>query len=274
MTALCSKGCGRRATRRGWCNAHYQQQWTRLRAYGRRESAYTDAEPVRMHIKQLQAAGIGLRRISELSGVNRKTLQWITTGRSERNSPPSSKVTSVNAEKILAVPLPDRPHQLTAGHQLVPALGTVRRLRALVRFGYTRSHLAARLDMHPYNVTRLFRNTDGQVFADTARRVEELFNELQLTPGPSVRAVHEGTRRRWAPPFAWDEFAIDDAEARPVRADSDGGKAGAEALDARRARVAELTALGWSATRIAEHLRISSRQVVRDRAALSEAEAS
>lgn len=33
--ALCSKGCGRRVVRRGWCSSHYNQQRDRMIAYGR-----------------------------------------------------------------------------------------------------------------------------------------------------------------------------------------------------------------------------------------------
>lgn len=267
MTALCSKGCGRKATRRGWCNSHYMQQRERQIAYGRWEVVYVDAEPVRLHIRALQAAGLGSRRIAELAGVNRKTIQWITTGRSERGAGPANKVTAVNAKKILAVSLPATPHQAASDHQPVPAVGTVRRMQALVRFGYTHSYLAERLGITPANATHLFRGDTRHVLADTARKVERLFGELEVTPGPSERARNEGRRRRWPLPFAWDEDSIDDPAAAPVRADSVDRK-DAEAITERQARVAELTRAGYSARQIADRLRVADRTVTRDRAAI------
>lgn len=206
--------CDRKPVRRGMCGSHYEQYRTQQQAYGRWESVYVDAEPARLHIKGLRANGMGLRRIAELAGVNRKTLQWITTGRSERGSGPSHQVTRANAEKILAVEITAR----AADHQHVIAVGSVRRLQALVAFGYPRSHLARRLGITPSNATRLFDDSTSHVLARTADAVEKLFAELQLTPGPSNRARNEGRLRGWPPPLAWDEDTIDDPAAAPDRA--------------------------------------------------------
>lgn len=203
--------CDRKPVRRGMCGAHYEQYRTRQQAYGRWESVYVDAEPARLHIKELQASGMGLRRIAELAGVNRKTLQWITTGRSERGSGPSRQVTRANAEKILAVEITAR----AADHQHVSAVGTVRRLQALVASGYSRSRLAERLGIQASNATHLFDASTHAVLARTARAVEALFAELQLIPGPSSRARNEGRRRGWPLPMSWDEDSIDDPAARP-----------------------------------------------------------
>ena len=210
---LCAKGCGRRATRRQLCHSHYEQHRTRQKAYGRWEVVYVDAEPARMHIKELQAAGLGLRRIAELAGVNRKTLQWITTGRSERGSGPSFQVHRDNAAKVLAVEVPDTAHESAADHQLVPAIGTVRRLQALVANGHPRSALAALLGIAPGNATRLFDAATERITAATARKVDGLFNELETTPGHSSRARNEGARNGWPLPLEWDADTLDDPAA-------------------------------------------------------------
>lgn len=263
----CSKGCGRQATRRGMCGAHYNQQRERQIAYGRWQTVYTDAEPARQHIKKLQAAGVGLRRIEQLAGVNRKTLQWIMNGRTERGTAPCQKITTANAERILAVPVPDVVHRVVAQHQCVPAIGTVRRLQALVRFGYTRRYLAQRLGISDQNATHLFRTSTKLVIAETAVKVERLFAELQLVQGPSVRAANEGRKRRWPLPFDWDEETIDNPAATPQRHLPSEGRRTDEATAQRRERVAELTKAGWSARCIAQHLRINERTVQRDRMA-------
>ena len=213
---LCSKGCGRPATRRGWCASHYMQQRDRQIASGRWRVVYTEAEPVRLHIKELNAAGLGLRRISELAGVNRKTLQWIVGGRSERSAPPSHKMLQDNADRILAVSIPTAVHDHgVANHQPVLALGTRRRLQALVAFGYPRSYLADRIGMLPSNASRLFNDDNTHVLAVTARKIADLFDELSATPGPSSRARNDAARRGWAVPMAWDDDALDDPAGLP-----------------------------------------------------------
>lgn len=212
----CSKGCGRPATRRGWCSSHYSQQRERQIAYGRWQLLYTEAEPVRLHIKELAAAGLGLRTISQLSGVNRSILECIVNGRTDRGTPPSYRVLRANADRILAIPVPTSGHHRhVAAHRLVPALGTRRRLQALVAFGYLRRQLAERLGMDPSNLGRLFREDTTHVVALTARNIAALFEQLSAQPGPSERARNEGARRGWAVPMAWDDDAIDDPTATP-----------------------------------------------------------
>lgn len=209
--ACAEPDCDRLRSRRGLCNVHYQAAAGRQKALGRWRTVYVDAEPVRLHLKELQAAGLGLRRIAELAGVNRKTLQWITTGRSERGSAPSFQVHRDNADKILAVAVPDSAHAAAADRQLVSALGTVRRLQALAAAGHPRGALADRLGIAPGNATRLFADTTIRVTAATARKVAALFEELKTTPGPSARAVNDGRRNHWPLPADLDLAAIDRA---------------------------------------------------------------
>lgn len=212
---LCSKGCGRRAQRRGWCASHYNQQRDRLIAYGRWESVYTDAAPARAHVLQLRAAGMGSRRISELSSVNRSQIETLLNGRPERGTGPSRKVHRDLAAKLLAVPVPEAPHRGVAARARIPAVGTTRRLQALVAFGWSQSYLCARLGITDSNGTCLFTGKRTSVTAATARKVEALFAELQLTPGTNQRARTRGLRRGWAPPLAWDDDTIDDPAAVP-----------------------------------------------------------
>lgn len=255
-TRLCSKGCGRPATRRGWCSSHYMQQRDRQIAYGRWQVLYTEAEPVRLHIKELNAAGLGLRRISQLSGVNRKTLQWIVGGRSERGTPPSYKVLQDNADRLLAIPIPSSVrHQGVADHRPVAAVGTRRRLQALVAFGYPRCYLADRIGMLPSNFGRLLSDTNSQVLAITARKVVALFDELSATPGPSSRARKDAARRGWAVPMAWDDDTIDDPLATPDR--------GLEVMITFTEWYLELRELGYSDSEIAARAGIALESLLR-----------
>lgn len=207
--ACAEPDCDRLRSRRGLCNVHYQAAAALQKIRGSWEVVFVDAEPARLHVKELQAAGLGLRRIAELAGVNRKTLQWITTGRSERGSGPSFQVHRDNASKILAVEIPAVAHDSAASHQLVPARGTVCRLQALVAAGHPRSELAARLGVTPSNATRLFADSTARVTAATARKAAAVFEELRGTPGGSSRAVKDGLRNNWPPPAELDLEHID-----------------------------------------------------------------
>lgn len=211
----CSK-CDRPARSRGMCASHYQN----ARARFGWESTYIDAQPIREHILALKAAGIGHKRLSRLTGVSHNTIQIILTGRPERGTGPNKQVWRRTADKLMAVPIPEIPHHTVAAGVKVPALGTRRRLQALVAFGYSRSDLCRRLGIQVSNGHKLFLEDHDRVLASTARAVEALFNELQMTPGTSPRARNEGQRRGWPLPMAWDEDTIDDPSARADAGDS------------------------------------------------------
>ena len=202
----CQK-CGRDyyPLRRGYCNRCDAQRRAR---HGYRCS-YVDAAPVREHVQALREGGLGLKRIAELSGVNRKTLMTLVNGRSDRNTEPSKRVAASTARAVLAVEVPEVPHHGVAAGQLVDAIGTVRRAQALVAFGYPRCYIAGRLGIEPGNATKLFSPATLRVLASTARKMEALFVELQATPGPSQRARNDGIRNGWDVPLAWDDEELD-----------------------------------------------------------------
>lgn len=203
----CQK-CGRdyHPLRRGYCNRCDMQRRAR---HGYRCS-FVDAQPVREHVAVLTEAGIGLRRLAQISGVSRSTLTSLVAGRSERGTGPSKRLSEKTAAAILAVAVPAVPHDHSvAGHHLVDAIGTVRRAQAMVAFGYPRCVIARRIGVSPANATRLFDPATLRVTAETARKVAALFDELQATPGPSQRARNDGLRNGWEPPLAWDDDEID-----------------------------------------------------------------
>ncbi|WP_319456902.1 MULTISPECIES: hypothetical protein [unclassified Mycobacterium] len=191
------------------CHRCYQTWWTRRRAYGSFESLYVDAEPTRAHVRDLVAAGVGVRRIALLARVDRKAIQVLMNGRLDRGTPPSRRIARKTADAIAAVPVPGVVHQVVAGGTRVDAIGTIRRLQALVAFGYTRTYLAERIGWTVHNIGALLDVSRRQVNADTARKVEALFGELQATRGPSVRSTNEGRRKGWLLPIEWDDDELD-----------------------------------------------------------------
>lgn len=210
----CVKGCGRQAQRRGMCSSHYNTRRGRDIAYGRWQSSYVDAEPARQHALALRAAGMGRRRLAQLSGVSDSVIHVLINGRPERGTGPSRRIAADNARAILAVPMPGTAH-LAAGAR-VDITGTTRRMRALVAIGYTQSDLAGRIGITAPNSTNLF-SGEGQVLAATAMKVAALYDQLSMTSGPSQTARSRARKLRWHPPLAWDDDTIDDPNAQPER---------------------------------------------------------
>lgn len=231
----------------------------RMIAYGQWQP-FTDAAPVREHVRSLQAQGLGWQRIAELAGVAAPTVSSMLYGRAGR--PPTGKIRTATAQALLAFrpALDDLP--ATAP---VDAAGTRRRLRALAVNGWSAARLAARLGIDPTHLRRIIRG-DGKsrnVAVATARAVRDLYGELWDRPPPegthrekvaASRARNHARRQGWAPPLAWD--AIDDPDASPAQgweraagSRREHGTLAAEALD--------LIAMGVDPGRAAERLGVS-----------------
>ncbi|MEV6769934.1 hypothetical protein AB0N05_15035 [Nocardia sp. NPDC051030] len=260
---MCRCGCGGPGDfSRGMCAASYNQYRRRQIAYGRwRPRVPVDA--AREHVAALVAAGLRPAQVADLAGISRSTVFNIT-------DPDTGRIQSAVERAVLAVAVPERPADVTADNALVPILGASRRIQALVAHGYPQSHLARELGIDPAHTTmaalvgrpnRAAGATGQTLTAKRERAIRELFDRLQMTPGPSDRARDYGRRHGWPLPFEWDEDSIDRRDARPIRARWTPASTKAE----RREQVRTLTGLGLAASQIAEQLGVTKRAVQRDR---------
>lgn len=190
--------CTRRAQTAGLCKQHY---WAATRNV---PTGLVDAAPVRAHIKALADAGISGKRLGALIGSSQTSIWRI--GRQE-------KVLASTAAKIMAIQLPQRPFDIAADSAMTPVIGTRRRLQALQVAGYTTAYLASRLSVQRRAVVEIM--SQEYVTAKVAREVADLFDELQLIPGPNVVTRNRSLRKGWVPALAWDEDSIDDPAAKP-----------------------------------------------------------
>ncbi|GAA2798438.1 hypothetical protein [Saccharopolyspora taberi] len=182
------------------------------------DGPFVDAEPVRRHVRGLQAAGIGWRRVAELAGLSPSVLTRLLYG--GNNVPPSRRVRRATAERILAVQIDiDSP----AAGSLVDATGTRRRLQALVAIGWAQTWLAAELGLSSDEVGAIL-HTDRRVRGGTDRAVRALYEQWWDCPPPQETARQQAaashsrklaTSYGWAPPMAWDDAALDDPDAVP-----------------------------------------------------------
>jgi hypothetical protein len=201
----------------GWAVAQYND----ARDHAIRRGTWhpwTDAEPVRQHIAQLRACGMGLRAIATAAGIDRKRLQALTVGRTERGTGPQEKVRPALAAAVLKV---EPTLDTLAAKTPIDATGTRRRLQALVAVGWPQHHLAVELGMTPGNFGPTL--TREQVIVRTVRAVRAVYDRLWTadpteygaTPAGVTRARQHAAARRWAPVGAWDDDVIDDPAACP-----------------------------------------------------------
>lgn len=200
-------------------------------AYGRWEP-YTDAEPVRAHLRTLMDAGMGLKRIAEVSGISSGSLTKIVYGITNPDGshrPPARKVRHETARRLLDTRL-----DLADGAK-VDGTGTRRRLQALVALGYPQAYLQERIGHQ--NLNRVIHGGGaGKVYLATHKAVTALYDELSMRlPAPvgrkereaSTRARTIARRHGWLPPLAWDDELLDDPDATPAT----GGDPGEDGLD-------------------------------------------
>lgn len=241
----------------------YQRRVYRQKGYGTWQPL-VDAAPARAHIDALRAAGHSIPDIQKQANVSAATLARIlydgTNKRADRIRPEV-------AQRILAVPVRPAPVKATT---VIDATGTRRRLQALIFMGWTLTALGPRLGFHPRRLTDLMYSE--RVLASTARRIADGYRIVQ-TLDPVAHGVPErsakqsrnlAAREGWYGPLAWDD--IDDPKAKP----ESGGSVTSIAPKQRKvqadpARVARLTAMGWSAGQIAQEIGCHKRSVVRAR---------
>jgi plasmid maintenance system antidote protein VapI len=179
---------------------------------------FVDAEPVRLHLRNLQACSMGLRAVAAAAHVDRKRLQAVLNGRPERGTPPQNHIRPELAAAVLQV---EATLDTMAPSTVINAAGTRRRLQALVFAGWPQAHLASALGMSPGNFSTLVK-TD-RVIVRTARAVRDLYDRFWradplragVPSGSVTRAKNLATAHRWAPVGAWDDDTIDDPAALP-----------------------------------------------------------
>jgi hypothetical protein len=173
-----------------------------MTTYVRRQHRQQPTAVIREHLTWLLTQGMTRHAITADTGVSDRTLYSILNNA-------SPYVRGGTAAVLLAT----RPRAV-AETGLVPALGTIRRLKALVAYGYTTQDIADRTGLAARGVRYLIGcRQPRMVEIATRNAVADLFERLSATPGPSENARRTGRARRWAPPAAWTD--IDNPAARP-----------------------------------------------------------
>ncbi|MET8113741.1 hypothetical protein [Streptomyces prasinus] len=207
--------------------------------------------PVVEHIKKLHDEyGMSYALIARRASVSDATVTYLVRGITK--NPKRDK-----ALRILAV----KPADFDA-EAIRPAIGTVRRIRALYVIGHNPKTIGAAADLDESAVSHLANGRHATVLPATENKIRRAYSKLSTTPGPSEKARQRAAAQKWHGPLSWDD--IDDPNCQPENA-------GAKFVARRHKalidpqKVARLTAIGRTAEQIANELGCHKRSVVRAR---------
>lgn len=159
--------------------------------------------PVADYVDSLTACGMSFTQISIAAGVGVTTI----ANAGHRRRPTMHR--SV-ANKILAV----RPC-IVRDSDLLPVIGTRRRLQALYVCGHASMAIAAVTGVSDATIRNIIHSRTNVVTAAVYKAVRATYPALSTSPGSSGRARDIARRGKWAPAAAWDDDAIDNPAARP-----------------------------------------------------------
>ena len=98
------------------------------------------------------------------------------------------------------------------GDRMVPAIGTRRRIHALMALGHSGADIAKRLGVTYQAVHRIEHSTSERIWVRTAANVARVYGELSMTrpTGPhSNRIRAKAAERGYVVPLAWDDIDHD-----------------------------------------------------------------
>lgn len=188
--------CDRKAQNGGLCKLHYQ-----LSMRGR-PVGLVDSTATRERIALLRSIGMGTPRIGELAGIPQVTV-W--------RASISETVMARTEHKILSIPVN---MGLSRDGALISALGSRRRLQALQVNGWTCSALMERVGVNKRAIVGICTD-QPYVTVAVARRIAEVFRELEMTDGGNQVTRRRSLSKGWSPPLAWRD--IDDPSETPDR---------------------------------------------------------
>lgn len=184
----------------GLCQTHYNHTLEGPRGL-------VDASATIAHINALKAAGMSNRGVAKAYGATEGNVRAILGRRTVR---------AKTEAQILAIDIPQAPHDGALPGAMVPALGSTRRVQSLIAMGWTRAEIARRVNVNRKTIRTIATGT-RVVRGDVARRIDLVFQHMHLEVPPKSREASRArnSAKGWAPALAWDEDAIDDPLATP-----------------------------------------------------------
>lgn len=196
-----------------------QRKYRRRTVYGVVD--LVDVDAVKAHVDYLRENGYGIGHISAISGVSVSTINWIIGTGSGETRRETKRLRQDNAEAILAIQVGDVAPGF--GKYLpVPAKPARRRLRALVRVGYSREQIAEEAGLSVDSINKIIRAKVTTCGLVTREKIFDAYSRMDHDgPVPTTKAEWvaydkrkaEASKKGWVPPSGWKD--IDDLSDRP-----------------------------------------------------------
>lgn len=177
---------------------------------------FVAAEPVRAHLRKVQATGMPLLVVGDRTGLTETALRYVLWGDVQHG--PGERVRRETAEVVLAYwpKMGDFPDNAR-----IDPTGTRRRVEALETLGFGRLSMADRVGMPKASFSRALRA--DRVTAQVARSVMAVYDEWWnrtpesqgVRPWVADRTRRSAKARGLVGPLAWDDDTIDDPAAVP-----------------------------------------------------------
>lgn len=163
------------------------------------------AAPARPILQGLMDEGFTKNLIMIVTGIDEHVIRRIIEGGNRIDRDRLARIMRLNRQVML--------DQAPEGGQ-VPAVGSQRRLQALMRLGWSQQQLAGDDLAFRRVLTDICAGSRKRVTAGTHRRIAALYAQLSMTPGPSKIARYERIKG-FSPQLAWDDDSLDDPAAHP-----------------------------------------------------------
>lgn len=220
--------------------------------HNRGEHRLQDVTEIRAHLQKLLDNNWWIAEISRVSGVPRSNLQKILTVSESTNRKFARAILALTVTPVTRTPLGDR----------VPALGSMRRLRALAWLGHPWMDISTRTGLTEDRLGVIANNRIDIIRPDEAQAITAAYRAMSTTPGRMKQIATAARNKGWHGPLAWD--SIDDPNCQPETGDgSETPRRAKVTVDP--ADVARLTARGKTNEQIANELGCHERTVSRVR---------
>lgn len=222
----------------------YRKRRDVLNATGR--TLMVDPGQAAAHLRHLFRCGAGWNQMVDASACSSSTIHRLLGGFTK----PIRRTTQ---DKILMVGVADA---LCPGRR-IPAVGSIRRVRAMVAMGHRVMDIVSACEVNQTTVANLLRGEKKMVEASTHDRIVCAARRFATFQGPSSRSIVRARRKGWRTFAAWDD--IDDPKCRP----SVGPKP--KQRDRRAALIqatAELSLLGSAPAEIADRMGVQWDSIV------------
>ncbi|AVH59931.1 MULTISPECIES: hypothetical protein [Streptomyces] len=222
---------------RGHRQADVQRELRRLRG----ERNLVPCTEILPHIQMLRASGMSQTMIAREAGVAQAVISYITTG---RNKTCQTEI----ARRILAV----QPHRFD-GNAERPAIGSIRRIRALYSLGHSRADISALSGLSVASISLLAEARWNVIDNLAATALAAAYDELKNSRGNNWKNERRATAEGWRDPLWWEDFGgIDDPDFDPAAVDRELRRT--ELAAVRREEITHLAAFGCTAEEIHQRL--------------------